>query len=451
MPNTAPRTDRTGGSHAAILLATGAAPGRTLRRRFTPCLVAWVRLAKLARACLSLALAALLSLSQARAADPTVDIVTQNGVVSTPGEAPGSGVPSLAYPLITLGVHAGYDSNSTTTGDGQGSFFTSEQLTLAYDRTRPGTQIRLITGAGLVERFGEKTDINAYINLSIARQVTPRLTLSGSIDSAYQAEPDFGQNVGPNQRVGNYFRSNDAISAAYQWTRRFSTVNSYSLGLVRYEDSFVASFTDREEHTLGEEFRFDLTRTTILVADYRFLAVNYDSFPRDSTTHFVLVGVEKTLSSRLQAQIRGGVSFRSFQEGESRTDPDFEGTVTYALNSLSSLNWTARYSVEEPVVRDALSRTTFRTGVQLRYGFTKKISAVVGIDYHHDETEEGLTAATSGPAFSTNAVQFVIGARYQISRHLDWDVSYEHSEVDSSSEISGYSRNRYSTGLSFTF
>jgi putative beta-barrel porin BBP2 len=386
----------------------------------------------------------------AQAIEPQVEIFSQEG----PATSADSAENPISRPVpvvISLSGHVGYDDNSRTTSDDEGRFFTSEEVTLSYDRTRPGTQIKLITAAGLVERFGQGTDVNAYLDLSVAHQVTPRLTLSGTVDTAYRNEPDFGENVGPDQRVGNYFKSDDGISAAYQWTRRFATVSSYSLRLVRYEDSFVASFTDREEHTLGEEFRFDLSRATILVADYQFLAVNYDSFPRDSITHFLLLGVEQTLTRRLKAQARVGASYRSFEGEESRTDPTFEGTLDYAINSLSSLSWSMRYSVEEPVVREALSRTTFRTGVQLRYGFTRRISGVLGLNYHHDETKEGLTAATSGPAFSTDALQIVLGLRYQITRHLDWDISYEHSETDSSAAISGYSRNRYSTGLSFTF
>ncbi len=387
---------------------------------------------------------------RAQGIGPQVEIFSQEGPVTSTSLAENPITSPLPL-LISLGAHLGYDDNSQTTSNSQGHFFTSQVLTASYDRTRPGTQIRLIAGAGLVERFGQGTDVNAYINLSLAHQVTPRLTLGATIDSAYTAEPNFAENVGPDQRMGNYFHTNDGLSASYRWTRRFSTATSYSLSLVRYENSFVASFTDREEHTLGEEFRFTLTPATVLVADYQFLIVDYDSFPRDSLTHFALLGVEQTLTRRLKAEVRAGASYRSFQGEESRTDPNFEGTLDYAINSLSSLSWNVRYSVEEPAVREALSRTTFRTGVQLTYGFTRKISGILGLNYHHDETTEGLTVATSGPSFSTNAVQVVLGARYQITRHLDWDISYQHSEVDSSSEISGYSRNSYSTGITFTF
>jgi hypothetical protein len=358
---------------------------------------------------------------------------------------------SLFPVLISFGAHTGYDSNPRTGGNDQGAWFASQDLTLSYDRLRGPTQIGFVAGVGAVERFGQDADVNAYLNLSATQQISPRLSLSGTIDSAYRAEPDFSSDVGPNQRKGNYFRSTDQISATYQWTERLSTVTSYSFRVLRYEDSSVALFTDREEHTFSEEFRFDLGRQTVLLVDYRFLLVNYDTFPRDSTTHFALVGLEETFNPRLTAKMLGGASFRSFEQGENSVNPDVEGSVDYALARYSSLSWNFRYAVEEPSVQQALSRTTFRTGLQLRYGFTAKFSSALGFFYHHDESTGGTTAATAGPAFSTSAYDLSLSARYQLRRHWDLDASFQHSQVSSGGPDQSYSRNRYSIGVNFTF
>ncbi|MEO5718913.1 MAG: hypothetical protein ABIR29_10120, partial [Chthoniobacterales bacterium] len=199
-----------------------------------------------------------LRVSLAAAADPLVEIDPQdeaNGASVAPLSTAEAQVQSLFPVLISLAARTGYDSNSTTTGNSQGSGFASQQLTLSYDRLRGPTQISAVAGTGVVERFGQKTDINAFLNLTFTHSISPRLSLTGGIDSAYQAEPDFTANVGPTQRSGNYFRSGEQVSAAYEWSDRFSTVTSYLFRLVRYEDSFTASFTDREEYTFGEEFR----------------------------------------------------------------------------------------------------------------------------------------------------------------------------------------------------
>ncbi len=392
----------------------------------------------------------------ARAADPVVEINPQEE--GTTGSALDS-LPvseevrarSLLPVLVSFGFHTGYDSNSRTTGGGGGSFFTSQELTLSYDRVRGPTKIELLARVEAVERFSRKSDINAFLDLAVTHEISPRLSLSGSIDSAYRAEPDFSTDVGLNQRAGNYFNTTDTISATYLWSDRFSTVTSYSFRLVRYENSFVASFADRDEHTFAEEFRFELGRQTVVVADYRFLAVDYVTSPRDSTTHFLLAGIEEAFTPRLKAQVRAGVSFRSFADGEDTVNPDFEGSVDYELARYSTLSWSVRYRVEEPAVAEALSRTTFRTGLQLRYGFTSKLSSAIGLFYHHDENKPGAATATPVPSFSTNAYDLSLSLRYQLTRHLDLDMSYQYTEVSSGGGGGDYSRNRYSIGGSFTF
>src|SRR5262249_51930621 len=62
-------------------------------------------------------------------------------------------VQSLFPVLISLGVHAGYDSNAHTTGNGQGSWFASQELTLSYDRSRGPNKIDLVASVQAVERF----------------------------------------------------------------------------------------------------------------------------------------------------------------------------------------------------------------------------------------------------------------------------------------------------------
>ena len=383
-------------------------------------------------------------------AELAVETVTENDTAST-AEGEGNRVQSLFPVLISFGIHGGYDDNFRTTPNPSGSWFTDEQLTLAYDRTRGPTKLSIFSGVGAVERPGQDTEENGFLDLSLSHRATQRLTLGASIDAAYRSEPDFSSNIGPNRRAGNYFSMADALSAAYQWSRRFSTVSSYSLLLIRYEDSFTAAFTDREEHTLGEEFRFHVLRDTVLVADYRFLVVDYVSLPRDSVTHFALAGIEQSFSQRLQAQIRAGASFRSFDQGGDQVDPEFEGSLNYSLGRHSSIKWTIRYSVEEPAAPETLSQTTFRTGLQFRYGFTPRISSAIGFDYHHDESQPGNAIALTGPDSSTDAYDLLLSLRYQISRHVDLDIGFEHSEANSADPIQEYSRNRYSIGLNFTF
>ncbi len=158
---------------------------------------------------------------------------------------------------------------------------------------------------------------------------------------------------------------------------------------------------------------------------------------------------------RLQGQFRGGVSFRSFDQGGSEVDPEFEGSLNYTLGSHSSIGWTARYGVEQATEQNSTGQTTFRTGLQFRYAFTGRISSAVGFDYQHNDNQGGVpttgSVGTTGGSFATDAYDVLVSLRYQINRRIDCDLGFQHSENASADPIQDYSRNRYSIGLNFTF
>lgn len=382
------------------------------------------------------------------------EIVTQDTIAPIVAEEENRVQSQLPF-LISFGVHGGYDSNPSTTSDGTGSLFSNQQLNLAYDRLRGPVDLKALAAAGVVERGNGEKDVNTSLDLSLSYSASRRLTLVGSVNAVYTAEPDFAANVGPTQRAGNYFTTADALSAAYQWSRRFSTVSRYSFLLVRYEDNATAAFTDRQENLFGEEFRFDVRRDTVLVATYRLLLVNYVTNPLDSTTNFLLAGAEHVFNRRLQGQARGGVSFRSFDQGGSEVDPEFEGSLDYALGNQSSIGWTGRYGVEQPTVQNAASQITFRTGLQFRYAFTGRISTAIGVNYQHNDNQGGVPTGGSvqptADSFASDVYDVSVGLRYQINRHFDADLGLQHSESTSADSTQNYSRNIYSIGVNVAF
>jgi hypothetical protein len=356
--------------------------------------------------------------------------------------------------LISFGVHGGYDSNPRTLPDPVGSWFTSQELTLSYERSREATKLEILARGEAVERFNANTDANGLLDLSLDHQVSERLTLSAKVNAAYKAEPDFATDLSLTRRAGNYFSTSDLFSVAYQWARRFSTVSNFSFRLLRYEDAVVAATTDRQDYTLGEEFRYAASRHTVLVGNYRFLVVDYVTLPQDSVTNFFLAGVEQTFNSRLQAQLRGGVSFRSIEGGQDQVNPDFEGSLTYALGEQSSIAWTGRYGVEAQstgTTRQSASEPTFRTGLQFHYAITPRVSSTLGFNYHENQNQPQNFITPGAALVAANAYDVLLNFRYQINRHLDCDIGYQRSGASSSDPLQEYSRNRYSIGVNFTF
>lgn len=357
---------------------------------------------------------------------------------------------------VSVSLRGGYDDNVlTTTVTRKSSWFTNGAITVSYKAGNPRTQVDLAAGGGMTYYFdrpgGREYDFNGNLGLSITHKATPRLTLAASVYATYQAEPDFSLNVGLNRRSGNYFYTVDKFAAAFQWAPRFSTVTSYTFGIVNYESSDIGAFEDRFEHTFANEFRFLLLPTTSLIGDYRFMVVDYDTATRDSTTHFLLAGVDHSFNPRFNLSVRGGVEFRSYEGDNDRSSPYFEGAVNYAVGPRTSVSWTNRYSIEEPDVPGAQSRTTFRTGLQLLYGITPRISARVGAFYQHDENEAFIAPGTVSPEFTEDAFDLALGIRYNINRNWSLEAGYNHIEVLSDVVLREYSRNRYFLGVAYGF
>jgi hypothetical protein len=391
---------------------------------------------------LSLLLAAWLTSFQSpslRGEEPVVELMTQNK--AAPIEDLGSTGLRSHFPLhVLFGIDAGYDDNGDTTNQGHGSSFTTGHVGLFYNLGHERTRLTVRSGAD-VTYFPDLTtrtyDVNTYLNLSLSHNVSRRLLLDASISTVYQTEPDFSSNVGVNSRNGNYFVTTDSFSATYQWSRRFSTVTSSTFRLVKYDDLAIGMFEDRSEETFGEQFRFSLSRRTTLVAEHRFEIINYDRFPRDSTSHFGLAGVDYSLSKRLNVTARGGATFRSYKDDGSTVDPHFEGSMSYVLTRRSSLNWTTSYGIEEPNSPDALSRTTFRTGLGLNYHLSSHVSSAVAAYYNHDENGALNVPGSIGKDFSEDVFDLSLSIQYAISNRLAFNVALNHSQVNSRQSLPG--------------
>jgi Putative beta-barrel porin 2 len=361
-----------------------------------------------------------------------------------------------AVPLrITAGVDFGYDdhvtgSGSTTSSSGQSSFFARENVILSYDRGNERTEVSLIGVGRFAQFFDAGTDDkDGNVTLSLTHNYSTRLSFYSSVYAAYQTEPDFSTDVGPENVRADHFFTRDILSVSYHWLPRLATVTSYTFERVKYEDVSIGTFPDRTEHTLGERLQFSLTRRTNVVGEYRFQIIDYDTSPRDSVTHFALAGIDHNLTEHISFSVLGGESFRFPQDGESSINPYVATALNY-VSSNHSLSWTTSYGFEESNVQNASSRTTIRTGLRLTYDLTSRIGATARVFYHHDENEN-VTATRTSSAGSQDSFDISVGLRYAISKDFVMHVDYHHTTQGSRGTTQGYSRNRYFAGLTYTY
>lgn len=367
---------------------------------------------------------------------------------------------------ISVSVRGGYDDNvNLSSFDETGSGFVNVAGQLDYIFGSPRTQLRLTINGGLTYYFdrgdnsgddNENYDVNASIAFAITHKATPRLTLGANVYASYQSQPSFDTfnngGLGFGRTNQDFFFSVNKFSVTYAWAPRFATLTSYTLGIVNYDSDVISEFEDRFEHTFGNEFRFLLTPTTTLVGEYRYGVVDYtETDSRGSMSHFFLAGFDHSFSPRFNISGRGGVEFRQFDdnvpEGD-RTAPYAEFTLNYALAKSSSITWTNRYSLEEPDVPDAFSRTTFRTALGVRHALTQRIVAGLNFAYEHDWNEDAL--GFSG--FDEDDFDIALTLRYAINRTWSLEAGYEHTEVISDDNVfREFTRNRVWGGATFTW
>jgi hypothetical protein len=376
--------------------------------------------------------------------------------VSSASEAAGIGWLPAVPIQITAGVDTGYDDNVTLQPSGEGSIFNRENVVLTY--ARPGERTQLfVVGVG---RFSQYFDVSGQnetagnVTLSLTHNFSSRLSFYASVYGTYQNEPNLTSNVGPQNVRSPFFDTVDIFALTYHWLLRFSTVTSYTFERLYYTSSSNGNSQNGVQNTLGqnriqntfsEELQFSLTSRTIFVGEYRFEAIDYDTAPLNSTTNFVLAGVNHNLTEHLMVHVRGGESFRSLENEGNTASPYFEGTLGY-VRSNHSLNWTTSYGYESPTATGATTTKTWRTGLNLTYDLTSRLTSTTGVYYHRDENQGG-----TGSTGTQNSFDLSVGLRYTINKRFALHVNYEHDSTSSLGSTPGYSRNRYYAGLSYTY
>jgi hypothetical protein len=384
--------------------------------------------------------------------------------VAAASEAAGLGWLPAVPIQITAGLDIGYDDNVTgtnatnainptnanTSSSGQGSVFTRENIVLTYARPSERTQIALV-GVGRFEQFFDvgTDDKNGNITLSITHNHSTRLSFYANVYAAYETEPDFQSDVGPENVRADHFDTIDIFAVTYQWTRRLSTVTNYTFQRVKYADATIGAQSDRMDNIFGETLQFSLTSRTNLLVDYRYDIAVYDTAPLNSTTHYFLAGINHHLTEHLVVRASGGPSFQSLKDNGDSMSPHFEGSLEYTRSN-HSLSWTTSYGFEAPTQANTSSRQTFRTGLVLTYNLTSRLSSTTSVYFHHDENQ-GSASSETGSAGSQDSLDLLLGFNYTINKRLALHANYNYTSQSSLGGTPGYSRNRYSAGLTYTY
>jgi len=368
----------------------------------------------------------------------------------------------------------GYDDNVNLTPTGSPSWYANPTANFRYLFGSARLAMDLLTGGGITYYFdhpgGRDYDPLVYLNLSVAYKVTPRLTLNFSTSTAYQSQPELGTALSSINRKGNYFRSENRLSAHYRLSPRWSSVTGYSLSALEYESS-AASASDRLEQAFSEQLRYLWMPTTSVTGQYRFSLNESQGAQGKSTTQSLIAGLEQSFSPRFKAGLRSGVQFRSGSGGQ--TSPYVETSLQYELESQGRtasrqsadstyIIWTNRYSIEESDQQQAAGRETFRTNLKLNYAITARISASLALIYSHGNngTSNQMSNRSLGGSSTETTFDITPSVRYAITQHCAFNVGYRYTDVQNGlgavalepvQSVASYTRNRYFAGITISF
>jgi hypothetical protein len=300
------------------------------------------------------------------------------------------------------------------------------------------------------DRPNDSNDLTGSVSFSYLHKITPRMQFTTSGTASYLSQPDLSIVNGPTRNVGDYFSAYLRSNLSYQWTRRFSTVGSFSLNTVLYSVE-AQKPGNYFEGILGAEARYAWNRRLTLLGETRFGQVSYpENDVLNSNTVYLLLGAEYILSKRLTTTIRIGESMRTFTNAENGEGasmaPYMEATMNWRLSKAGALNFFSRFGFEES--SSAATETLgLRAGVNYIQAFSARLRGNAGIAY----SNRNSTFTSTNTDFTEQSVDVNLGLQYTLSQRFALTASYTYTQTLSDNASNDYYRNRIFFGGEYTF
>jgi Putative beta-barrel porin 2 len=336
--------------------------------------------------------------------------------------------------VVTAGATLGWDSNTNLSSNNEeDSLYAQANVGVSYNTGDRRTSFRYYANYSPLYYFDPAPGVddfqhNVRLGLDYRRRINERLTITDNFYLAYEIEPDYNVGAAVARRNDQYLYGYNSLAASYAWNRRFSTVTSWTISVMDYENN-VADAQDNLVNIFGNEFRYALSRTTTLAGTYRFAITDYDG-ANDYDSHYLLAGVDHRFNPRLTASFRAGVEMRDRDIGGSSTEPYFEGALTYYVSRRTNLRWYSRYSMSEFDAGN--DSTSFATGLSADHRINSRLSVNAGLHYHKRDYGSGTFGGEDVFSFSC-------GFDYSLYRNISLNGGYSVTSSDRDGTAGGFS------------
>jgi hypothetical protein len=373
-----------------------------------------------------------------------------------------------------VGANLTWDDNPTPTAVGPGAndevMSINPYVGVSFVNMTPQDTLDVFARVGAIYYFDEPAaagsdDLYPQVRagLNWTRRINERLRFSSRNLVSYELEPDLAYGFATTRQIDAYLYWKTDNSIGYRWTERFATYTGLKLTGLDYDDSVRNN--DRFTWQFYNQFRYQLTPQTVLTGDYRYAQTEGDGLAADSTSHYLLGGVEHRFSPNTILIARAGAQIRESDavRGNDTTSPFVELALRSQINQQFSVRAFARYANEVYDttrrigfgIYDFDDRQTLRIGVSSEYAVSQKVTVFGGIDYIPASFDDGRLVggfgAPSSGGIDEDLVNAYIGVSVQFAENLYGSLSYNYTDSDSDFAGYTYDRNRINLGVRAEF
>jgi hypothetical protein len=358
--------------------------------------------------------------------------------------------PPVTY---TASAGAGYDSISYKNAslDNVDSVFLQGNLGVTFAKQSEISPYLLSLDGGLIQYLDDSNTDNQSNYSGRARfnstyNLSPRLTFTNNFYLTYEVEPNFGVGSSTNRRTGQYFYGYNNFNVSYAWSERVSTVTSYTVDGIKYDDNTIGSQEDRFSHLISQQFKYALSERNKLVAEYRFRTTMYDRKGADFRSHYALVGMDRAWSERSTVGVRAGAEMYT-SERTDKVSPYFEATLAHQVSEKTTINGYAAFGYDGAELGNFASRYSYRAGASATHQVSERLRLNGGLNYVYSEFD----GQDDVKAINENEINATAGIGYSITDNMAVNANYSYTLLASDNDLRDYDRNRIFLGLSASF
>lgn len=285
----------------------------------------------------------------------------------------------------------------------------------------------------------------ARLGFNVRHKVSPRLVITDSAYFAYEFEPNFSIGAATTRRSEPYIYGFNNLSVAYAWSRKLSSVSGYTITGIDYSDFNGESFLT---HMFNHEFRYQMGKTTVGVAEYRLGTSSYDSGFGDYSSNYFLLGVDHSVTRRLYTSVRAGAELRDRDNGGAETAPYVEGVVNYKTGEQTTLSSYVRWGFDDSTIGQYQDRRSLRIGANLSHRINESTSITAGGHYINDQYEDSAAGAQS---FSDDIFALNVSMDYALYDNVSLYCGYSFTTSASGNGVREYDRHVMNLGVRATF